>query len=422
MFRIVKNDCLKELKRLRSNSVDSLITDPPAGLKIFGHEWDSDKGGRSQWVAWMTEVMSECHRVLKPGAHGIVWAIPKKSHWTALALEDAGFRIRDVISHVFSSGFPKSQDLEKSYLSARHLDALKVQEISRWLKSKKEDLKLTNSDLDRLCGIRGGSCHWTNSENLKQLSLPTSKQWQKIKSLLGSIPKHIDDYFENNNQANFNQRLQESKKWRGWGTELKPAHEHWILVQKEPSTFNLASNLNLHNVGGINIDASRVFTREKIKEAKSPKMSGNGIWDKSSDRNYTYRPHAGGRFPSNFVLTKDHGLRLGKDHYLSPTRQSKFFKKFKYEPALYVSKPSSDEKGTNNSHPTVKPQKLMQYFCKMLTPRNGLILDPFLGSGSTGVAAVDLGFQFYGIEKQKEYFEIAKTRLLKAAHQKIGGE
>src|SRR5690349_5736918 len=107
-------DCLEILKTLPDNSVESLVTDPPAGISFMGKSWDSDKGGRKQWITWMTEVMSECLRVMNPGAHGLVWALPRTSHWTATALEDAGFEVRDVVTHLFGSGFPKSLDVSKA--------------------------------------------------------------------------------------------------------------------------------------------------------------------------------------------------------------------------------------------------------------------------------------------------------------------
>lgn len=107
-------DCLKVLKSLPSNSIDSLVTDPPAGIAFMGKEWDEDKGGSKNWIKWLSDVMSEAKRVMKPGAHGLVWAIPRTSHWTASALEQAGFEIRDTVCHIFGSGFPKSLSVEKA--------------------------------------------------------------------------------------------------------------------------------------------------------------------------------------------------------------------------------------------------------------------------------------------------------------------
>jgi tRNA G10 N-methylase Trm11 len=111
---IYNADCLTQLISMDDETIDSLITDPPAGISFMNKSWDGDKGGRDQWIDWMTEIMSECLRVMKPGAHGFVWALPRTSHWTATALENAGFEVRDVVTHLFGSGFPKSLDVSKA--------------------------------------------------------------------------------------------------------------------------------------------------------------------------------------------------------------------------------------------------------------------------------------------------------------------
>lgn len=110
-MRLIHGDCAEELGWLEDASVDAVVTDPPAGIAFMGKDWDKDKGGRDAWVAWLTEVMRECRRVLKPGGHAVVWALPRTSHWTAWAIEDAGFEVRDVVTHLFGTGFPKSLDV-----------------------------------------------------------------------------------------------------------------------------------------------------------------------------------------------------------------------------------------------------------------------------------------------------------------------
>jgi len=107
-------DCLEILPTIPDNSIDAIVTDPPAGISFMGKAWDGDKGGRKQWSDWMTEVMEECLRVLKPGGHALVWALPRTSHWTATAIEDAGFDVRDVVLYLFGSGFPKSLNVGKA--------------------------------------------------------------------------------------------------------------------------------------------------------------------------------------------------------------------------------------------------------------------------------------------------------------------
>ena len=110
---LIYGDCQHKLKDFADDSFDALITDPPAGISFMAKHWDKDKGGRVHWIAWMQSVMQDCLRVLKPGAHGLVWALPRTSHWTATALENARFEIRDSMVHIFGSGFPKSLNLRE---------------------------------------------------------------------------------------------------------------------------------------------------------------------------------------------------------------------------------------------------------------------------------------------------------------------
>jgi site-specific DNA-methyltransferase (adenine-specific) len=313
------NDCSKVLKTLESNSIDSLITDPPAGIGFMGKEWDSNKGGRDQWIAWMTGVMKECHRVLKPGAHGLVWALPRTAHWTATALEDAGFEVRDVIHHIFGQGFPKSLNIEKA----------------------------------------GGGA-----------------------------------------------------KWKGWGTALKPAVENWILIRKPIEEKTVTQNVLTHGCGGINIDGGRIDSIPRTPGYKNPgtKYEKKSEWNKRYSGVRREVDQYTGRFPANLVFSHEPECQ---DNQCSPEcavktlndqspNASRFF---------YCAKISPSERGKDNNHPTVKPLKLMRYFCKLITPPKGTVLDPFMGSGSTGVAALSEGFRFTGIESEAEYFEIAEKRI-----------
>src|SRR5271166_2779184 len=110
---IIHGDSLEEMKKMDANSIDSIVTDPPAGISFMSKRFDTFKG-RDHFIQTMKEIFQECLRIMKPGAHGLVWAIPRTSHWTATALEDAGFEIRDVVNHLFGSGFPKSHDISKA--------------------------------------------------------------------------------------------------------------------------------------------------------------------------------------------------------------------------------------------------------------------------------------------------------------------
>lgn len=314
---------------LFENSIDSMVTDPPAGISFMGKEWDSAKGGADEWTKSMSEIFKKCFYVMKPGAHGFVWALPRISHRTAMALEHAGFDIRDVVMHIFGSGFPKSHNVEKS-----------------------------TGD----------------------------------------------------------------KKWEGWGTALKPACEHWILIRKPLSEKTVAKNVLTHGTGALNIDASRIEAKDQdVLDAAVKRMTGNNAVGWKNTSKAGVQPNSTqGRFPANFICSGsardlldeqsgEHHARGGKPKQRGAQivrndfgGASRFF---------YCAKASKSERGKGNNHPTVKAQKLMRYLITMITPPGGQILDPFMGSGSTGVAAKALGFDFTGIENEEEYFEIAKRRI-----------
>jgi hypothetical protein len=363
LTELINGDCLEVLSFHDSNSVDALVTDPPAGISFMGKEWDHHKGGRDEWIKWMESVMRECLRVMKPGAHGLVWAIPRTSHWTATALENAGFEVRDVVTHLFGSGFPKSLDISKA--------------INKAAGAEREPNETAPS---------------TDAE----------------------------------------------KQWQGWGTALKPASEHWILVRKPCSEKTVAANVLKHGTGGINIDASRIGTHSYTPE----QWAQNGLARTTGN---SFGGHKGtaselpqGRFPANLVLTEGEATEmldeqsgnLGKSAggnsaaidkgiYNKRTGDKKaklgvpcgFGDSGGASRFFYCAKISSSERGDGNTHPTVKPKKLMSYLIRMITPPGGTVLDPFMGSGSTGIAAKECGFEFIGVEKEKEYFDIAEKRI-----------
>lgn len=406
---ITQGDCLQVLRELEPNSFDSLVTDPPAGISFMGKDWDSDKGGSKQWIAWMTEVMQECLRVMKPGAHGLVWAIPRTSHWTATACENAGFEIRDVVTHLFGSGFPKSLDIskaiDKSAGAEREVVGNKDTRSLYDSSNRKDSHKFTGNDYNN--GIKGGTSKC-------QLTAPATDL---------------------------------AKQWDGWGTALKPASEHWILIRKPCSEKTVAKNVEKWGTGGINIDGCRISTTETLSSGRhiTPTTVGPSGY---RDVNRTeYQQNSQGRFPANLLLSHSlfctdtecepgcavrgldeqsgpcktgnikagtlQGFGTGKNCYGegaipreyktdSATGASRFF---------YCAKASRRERGKDNVHPTVKPIKLMQYLIRLITPPNGVVLDPFMGSGSTGVAAKAESLRFMGIEQSKEYCAIAEKRI-----------
>jgi site-specific DNA-methyltransferase (adenine-specific) len=351
----------------------------------MGKKWDTDKGGRKQWCAYMEERFAEALRVCKPGAYGLVWALPRTSHWTATALEDAGWELKDCVVHLFGSGFPKSRDIGKM-----------------------------------------------------------------IENKLGATP--------------------EAKQWDGFGTNLKPASEHWILVRK-PIAGTIAGNVLEWGVGGLNVDGCRVATSDKLgggaeKPSTLVRARHDG-WDRpwmhdddaleahaERIRANVAKSEALGRFPANLVLSHAHDctddgcadgcpvkeldeqtgiLKTGGDvksgasrvpcvTYFAGTKvldhvrardeggASKYFPKFHYYPKASTSDRSHKGQVQNN-HPTVKNRELMRWLCRLVTPPGGTVLDCFAGSGSTAIACLEEGFNYILIEQDTESVQTANDRV-----------
>jgi hypothetical protein len=452
-WTLFHGDSMEVLRELPSCSIDSMVTDPPAGIGLLGLEWDKDKGGRDAWIKWLTEIMGECRRVLKPGAHAFVWAIPRTSHWTATALENAGFEVRDVVTHVFGSGFPKNLALDKAMDRARVKDTAEIYRVTAWIKNRCRELGVTNARLDEIAGVHGGACHWTAVPPSNQPAIPTLERWQKMEPVLGPPPEWMKPLIQPAYQLgeSWSERevtgayarggggmvgkrfagagkitapaSAEAMRWHGWGTALKPASEHWILVRKPMSEHNTAANVLKFRTGGIHIDACRIPTEDKIPSAANLDFK-SGTYMRAEGARSTesiYHPHLKGRFPSDLVFTRtgepDCPITVLDEMVPAKTSPSRYFKVFDVEvgPFFYCAKPSRREKGADNHHPTVKPLALMRYLCRMITPPGGTVLDPFTGSGTTGVAALQESFCFTGIEREQCYHEIAERRLSEAS-------
>lgn len=354
-FTLYNDDCLNALKLMEDNSIDSCVTDPPYGLSFMGKAWDYDVP--------KAEIWKEVFRVLKPGAHLLAFFGSRTYHRGVVQIEDAGFEIRDQIMWLYGSGFPKSHNIGN-----------------------------------------------------------------------------------------------------GWGTALKPAHEP-IVVARKPINQSVAKNVEQYGTGALNIDECRTET----KGMKWEKPRG-GIWKTDSEAEAKLVENELGRWPANVIHDGSDevvnefpdapgqlaDLKEQPKKRKSPNgifgemppavesikriennkNASRFFycakasksdkdegledflakKVVTYQTGNGASgKPSSMSAGRNteykNIHPTVKPTDLMKYLCRLVTPKNGIVLDPFMGSGSTGKAAIQEGFRFCGIEMSDEYFEIAKARI-----------
>ncbi len=212
--RIIEGDCVEAMRAMPEASVDAVVTDPPAGIAFMSKHWDSNRGGAEAWIAWLAEVMAEARRVLKPGGHAVVWALPRTSHWTGTAIERAGFEVRDCLTHHFGSGFPKSLDVSKAIDKAAGAERRVVGE-SR-----------------------------SNGRALK----PGPSTYVGLEEHGPAPPVTAP-------------ATPDAEKWQGWGTALKPSTEFWWLARK-PLISTVAANVLAFGTGSININGCRVQNRE----------------------------------------------------------------------------------------------------------------------------------------------------------------
>ena len=301
------------------------------------------------------EIWRECLRVLKPGGHLLSFAGTRTQHRMAVNIEDAGFEIRDMIAWVYSSGFPKSLDVSKA------ID------------------KMAGAER-KVIGVRSDGCGNTEASIHKSQGFATSR------SAVFDISAPATDA---------------AKQWYGWGTALKPALEP-ITIARKPLIGTVAENVQTHGTGALNVDGCRVGREQKDVSGWSQTGSAASENRAMSGANYARdaKPDADGRWPANLIHD-------GSEEVIGLFGTSARF--------FYCAKANKSDREEGNKHPTVKPTTLMRYLCRLVTPSGGTILDPFAGSGSTGKAAKMEGFSFVGVEREKEYCEIAKKRIESAA-------
>lgn len=392
MFKIYVGDCLDHLEFMPDNSVDAIVTDPPYGLSFMGKRWDYDVPSEEIW--------RECLRVLKPGGHLLAFAGTRTQHRMAVRIEDAGFEIRDMIAWVYGSGFPKSMDVSKAIDKAAGVagtfGAPKSAAHAGWI------------DRGRMRGEHGHEGY--------------QRPWMK------------DEQAVDNNARQYIWGSEESRQWQGWGTALKPALET-ITVARKPLAGTVAENVLKHGTGALNIDGCRVEptgeSRERVGEASQDRRyRGHGGTNFAALPGIRGGGHSG-RWPANlihdgsedvlacFPQTQGQQGATGKRKqggvYGSVTEGAAGIEPRGDEGSaarfFYCAKASRRDRGDGNNHPTVKPTDLMRYLCRLVTPPGGIVLDPFMGSGSTGKAAVLEGFRFIGVERETEYVQIAMRRI-----------
>jgi site-specific DNA-methyltransferase (adenine-specific) len=394
-MKLLLGDCLDKLKELDDNSVDSIVTDPPYGLSFMGKKWDYDVPS--------TEIWEECIRVLKPGGHLLSFAGSRTYHRMAVRIEDAGFEIRDQIMWIYGSGFPKSMDISKQ--------------------------------IDKKFGAE--------REVIGEYMYPDGKPRNTTmhQTTRNGIYSNIKTNGEPNDRSITAPETDEAKNWEGWGTALKPAHEPIVMARK-PLVGTVVDNILEWGTGGINIDGCRIgvdnndINHRSIdnKNVHTTNFANNGNPRPDKIPEQESQLNSKGRFPANIIFDEEAGRILDEQSGTSKSTggtndiivESKFGQvsnipqtPFSYGDTggasrfFYCPKTSKSDRnaGTTNTHPTVKPTDLMSYLIRLVTPKGGIVLDPFMGSGSTGKGAVREGMVFIGIERESEYFEIAEARI-----------
>ena len=317
-WSITEGDSALVLPSIPDASIHAIVADPPAGIAFMGKAWDTDKGGKAHWIAWLAGILAEAFRVLKPGGYMLLWALPRTSHWTAEAGERAGFEIRDVIVHLFGSGFPKSLDVSKTIDKAGGRSPADEGDA---LRARREEAGLTREQLAEAVGCSVRSIeNWEDGRPRKargavERIVPGPEFRDKLTEVLGYPPdertvvgpgtaKRGDGTvlgLGHTGKTYGDPNTDDAKRWSGFGTALKPAGEHWILFRK-PLSGTIAANVLAHGTGALNIDAARVGTGDSYNRAPaSSGYSGIAGYEKGTGR----MPESSslGRFPANLVLS-----------------------------------------------------------------------------------------------------------------------
>ena len=423
---LMTGDCLHIMPTLAAESFDSLVTDPPYGLGFMGKDWDHGVPGVAFWQAAL--------RVAKPGAHLLAFGGTRTNHRLACAIEDAGWEIRDTIMWVYGSGFPKSLDVSKAIDKAAGAEREVV------------GMKPNVHSMGSMQMHEGYHRPWMDepgaAERQMQLTAPATP---------------------------------DAARWQGWGTALKPAWEPIIVARKPldgtvaenvlrwgtgainvdasriPTNGDQKGQFGPHKPESLGVENTHgIYGRKFRQEAdqSSGRWPANVIHDGSDEvlAGFPMTTSGGGQKTVNGPYTSDRTWNVsttpGNDKHfeIDTGSAARFFycakasksdrdegldelplrgrnevaglnTATKCDPTLHTPEGVAARPQRHNHHPTVKPTALMRYLVRLVTPPGGVVLDPFMGSGSTGKAAVAEGFGFTGIDNEAEYAEIARRRI-----------
>lgn len=378
-------DCVDVMRRMPEASVDAIVTDPPYELGFMGKAWDGTG------IAYQVDMWAAALRVLKPGGHLLAFSGTRTYHRMTVAIEDAGFEIRDCIAWMYGSGFPKSLDVSKAIDKAAGAERKTIGSYGRSFRPHAGD----------------GNAGWQrpSHETHGDITAPGTP---------------------------------EAERWNGWGTALKPAYEP-VVVARKPLTGTVAQNVLEHGTGALNIDACRIGSDGGTAKGNPPKGSSNGIYGDGLNGACDIVQLNAGRWPANVALDATAASMLDqqsghqKDGTTYLDNRTVDYKNTSYQIRdnrtgtrgyggeggasrfFYTAKASRQDRNVgglaDNTHPTVKPTDLMRWLIRLVTPPGGIILDPFGGSGSTGLAARAENVRCILIEREPEYLKIIRDRL-----------
>ena len=437
-------DCIDVMRGMPDASVDSIVTDPPYELGFMGKGWD--KSG----IANNVEMWAEALRVLKPGGHLLAFSGTRTYHRMVCAIEDAGFEVRDQIGWAYGSGFPKSLDVSKA-IDKR--GGAQVAWFGPWFRKWREDNSVTQRQVAALFpsktgGLTGCVANWELGFNM-----PTPEQFNLIRDTFGLPFASVEEAErevvgqqwgttfavapgQDNDRSATTLDItapatDAARQWQGWGTALKPAWEP-ICVARKPLIGTVAENVLAHGTGALNIDGCRVGTETRTNSSK-PRAERTGFVEGFVGGTKS-EVHDHGRWPANIIhdgsdevlaafpqtapssatlhAGSERGSQFGQ--IVSSARTTGYSDAGSAARFYYCAKASKSDRGGGNVHATVKPTELMRYLSRLVTPPGGVVLDPFMGSGSTGKGAILEGFQFIGIDMTPEYVAIAEARCLGA--------
>ena len=404
---ILHGDCVEEMRQLPETSVHAVVTDPPYGINFMGKAWDGaaitaaakseprdhpqtnersasmhagryDLSANAAFGAWCETWLTECLRVLKPGGHLLAFGGTRTWHRLAVAVEDAGFEIRDSMAWLYGSGFPKSLDVSKA--------------------------------IDRAAGaLAHESKGFIVAGQTGKLINPPTK---------GYVPPAP--------------ATDAAKQWQGWGTALKPAFEP-IVVARKPLTGTVAANVLEHGTGALNVDGCRIGSDEDTR--RNARGGDNGLGGTGTfqirERRAEDMPETSGRWPANVILDEHTAAIVDEQSGVSTSGaaglkgSSGFADGYSGEYSVpygdtggasrffYAAKAPAVERPTGNgtAHPTVKPLDLMRWLVRLVTPPGGIVLEPFAGSGTTVEACIKEDVRCVAIEREADYLPLIDERI-----------